>query len=309
MDKPPRTTSALGPPPGPELQGSTTAGRESTARHEADVRLVQDILGGSHSAWAEFIGRYAGLIAAVIRRYLHRRDQEDLRTVYVNVLTSLYQGKLAGYEGRAALSTWLCVVARSEVLDHLRHRFGRRAAPRGLRGWSDEERLIFELYFVQGLDLRIVVERLRLHDPSWTLSQCLPTLRAIEDKLDDRILRRIAYDLHAQSTGAASGRLLEYLDHVRSEYTQNDGAHSPEYHIMEREARRTVDRLREIISGMDARDRMLLELRFERGWSAERIADELGLEPRRRVYTALERILRGLRRSMGEHRGSQHDDS
>ena len=307
LTRPKEPMSSAGRKSVPQTTTRTAAPVAPGARDE-DLLLVREILAGSKDAWESFVRRYAGLMAAVIRRYLHRRDWDDVRTIYVNALASLYGGKLATYEGRAALSTWLCVVTRSEVLNYLRHRFGRRGFPKGLRHLNEEDRLIYHFYYVQGLTLTNVLERLRLADPSWSLQRCLARLRTIEDHLDDRTLRRIAYDLHAQSTGASSGRLLEYLDHVRLEYSQNEGAHSPEYHLMEREARRSVDRLREILAGMDSEERMLLELRFERGWSAERIADELGLKPRRRVYTVLDRILRGLRRRMTE-RGAGRGDT
>ena len=51
---------------------------------------------------------------------------------------------------------------------------------------------------------------------------------------------------------------------------------------------------------LDPADRRLLELRFERGWTAGRIASELGLKGQRRVYSMLERIVARLRRQLGE---------
>jgi DNA-directed RNA polymerase specialized sigma24 family protein len=265
-------------------------------RRVGDLRLVREILAGSAEAWAQFIARYTGLIASVIRRYLRPRDADELQTVFVDVLVSLHERKLATYQGRAALSTWITVVTRSEVLDEIRRRHGRYDVSRRLRGLDPSDRMIYALYYVEGRGLRDVLDRLRLHEPGWTLERVLARMRAIEDTLDERLLRRRAYDLRAHSIGAASGRMLEYLDHVRQEHADDERTCSPEYLLMEREARQVVERVSEILASLDARDRLILDLRFERGWSAERIADELGLRPRRRVYTVIDRILRGLRR-------------
>ena len=90
--------------------------------------------------------------------------------------------------------------------------------------------------------------------------------------------------------------MLEYLDHVREEFSQRAGAHSPEYYVMEREARETTDRLRASIATLRPMDRRLLELRFEQGWTANRIATELGLKGQRNVYKAIDRIVGRLRR-------------
>ena len=132
----------------------------------------------------------------------------------------------------------------------------------------------------------------------WGDDRFVAALHNIERKLGDRWLKRLSYDLHAQSIGAASGRLLEYLDHVRDEFGQLAGALSPDYYVMERQARHTVDALRLKIASLSPRDRRLLELRFERGWTAGRIAAELGMGGQRSVYRAVARIVSRLRRQL-----------
>jgi DNA-directed RNA polymerase specialized sigma subunit len=67
---------------------------------------------------------------------------------------------------------------------------------------------------------------------------------------------------------------------------------------MEREARRTVETVLEQIRQLPALDRRLLSLRFDKGWSARKISEELGIDDHRRVYTLLDRIIRSLRRKM-----------
>jgi len=275
------------------------AGRKDIAE---DLALVRAVLSGSEQAWRRFLGRYAGLMEAVLRRYLGPRDPEEIHSVYAEVLESLFLRKLTQYEGRAALSTWLTLVTRNHVLDHLRARFGRRHPPHGLRRMAKSDREIFRLYYIQGWTFADVLRRLGSGTAGWDAERLLAALRRIEAQIGDRWLRRLAYDLHAQSIGAASGRLVEYLDHVRDEFKLNEGAHSPDYHLMEREAQAVVDRLRGVIAALPPEEQRILSLRFERGWSARRIADELGLAGPRGAYTLLDRIVRNLRRRIGERR-------
>lgn len=277
------------------LDAPTDTGSAPQA-HARDRALVQAVVGGSHPAWCTFLQRYSGLIHAVIRRYLYSRDRDDLRTVYVDVLESLYRHKLASYRGRAALSTWLTLVTRTAVLDFLRHRFGRHEMPQAMRLLDEEDREVFRLYYVEGLDLRELTRRLSLGRVAWTLARALESLQRIEDRLSSRWLRRIAYDLHAQSTGAASGRMLEYLDHVRGEYDHLQQTSSADYDLLEREARRMAARVSARIERLAPEERRMLTLRFQNGWPARRIAEELGLPGPRDVYTVIDRIVRGLRR-------------
>lgn len=272
--------------------------------HAADVDLVRRILAGDLPAWEQFIQRYTGLLYAVVRRYLRSRDVDDIRSVLVDVLVELRRTKLRTYEGRAALSTWLTLVARSEALEALRRQFGRGVDVKGCERLTTAEKKLFRLFHIEGRSPSDVMAEIGSDGEAWTLDRFIAAVRSVEQKLGDRWLRRYAYDLHAQSVGAASGRLLEYLDHVREEFQRYPGGHSPEYHMMEREAQATAQRLAELIAALDPGERRMLQLRFERGWTARQIADELGLPSARGVYSTTERIVRRLRRWFGVESGS-----
>ncbi len=268
---------------------------EDQNRHDADLELVRAILDGSEEAWHGFIDRYSGLLMAVIHRYVSSRS-DDARSLYADVLESLYRGKLATYAGRSALSTWLVLVTRSAVVDHLRHRLGGRELRDVLKALDPFQRQVFRHYYVEGLSFGTVLRLVRDHGAVVTPDRLLQALQQIEDRVHGRLARRMRYDLHAQSVGGASGRLLEYLDHVRSEFEDQSGTQSPDYYILEREARRTVEDVMTQVERLPAEERRLLSLRFEQGWTAKRIAEELGLHDQRSVYTVIERVLRALRR-------------
>src|SRR5262245_2528306 len=259
-----------------------------------DQALVREVLLGSENAWHEFIERYSRLILAVLRRYLGRHD-DTVRSVYADLLENLYRRKLATYQGRSALSTWLVLVTRNAAIDHLRGTLGGRELRKALAGLDAFDRRVFQLYYVQGLSFGTTLELLRVEGPSTTHDRLLEALQSIETRVNGRTARTLRYEIHAQSVGQASGRLLEYLDHVRVELGGMNQEQNVEYRLMEREARRVVDQAMALLATLPEAERRVLSLRFERGWTARRIAEELGIGDQRRVYTMIQRILRGLR--------------
>ncbi|MGH7731626.1 MAG: RNA polymerase sigma factor [Candidatus Eiseniibacteriota bacterium] len=266
--------------------------------HSEDLALARAVLAGSADAWHTFIRRYSRLIMAVIRRYVGNRGDEA-RSVHADVLESLYRGGLARYAGRAALSTWLVAVTRAAVVDDVRRRLGGRRLRARLKGLEPYEREVFRLYYMEGLSFGTVLRMARDQGAQATPDRLLLALQRIENRVTDRFARRLRYDLHAQSVGAASGRLLEYLDHFRSEAEDGEGYQSPECRMVEREARLLLDEVATVVAQLPAEERRLLSLRFEQGWTAGRIAEELGLGGQRSVYTRIDRILRGLRKVLG----------
>lgn len=271
-------------------------------RYTEDLSLVREILAGSNDAWHVFIRRFSPLIMAVIRRYVWDRGGDEARCIHANVLESLYHGGLGHYAGRAALSTWLVAVTRAAVVDNVRRRLGGRRLQARLKGLGPYEREVFRLYYLEGLSFGTVLRMARDHDAQATPDRLLLALGVIEDRVPDRLARRLRYDLHAQSVGAASSRILEYLNHLRAEAEAGEGVQSPECRLMESEARRLVDEVQALVARLPADERRLLTLRFERGWTAKRIAEELGLGGQRSVYTRIDRILRDLRRLLEARR-------
>lgn len=267
-------------------------------KHEADFLWAQEILAGSEEAWHRFVLRYSGLIQAVLRRYLF--DTDSVRTVYVDVLEKLYRGKLASYRGQAGLSTWLVLVSRNAALDHLRHRLGRRELPTGLRKLGKEDQEIYRLYYIEGLSFSAVCHWAgREKGEPLKAGNLAAALRRIEARLSDRVLRRIAYDLHAPSVGASSGRLLEFLEQYRRDGATRSWESTPEYDLMEKQARALATQLREHLGKLPAEERDILSLRFEQGLTAAQIAIERNLAGPRKAYTIIDRAIRRLRRLMG----------
>jgi len=231
---------------------------------------------------------------SILRRYLF--DEDDLRDVYVDVLQKLYNDKLQQYSGRSSLATWLVCVTRNQVRDFLRKSKGRYDQIAGLDLLSDQEREIFRLYYLEGRPFSDVLTQFSRQGGSDDPATLIVLLSRIESNLSNRTLRRLAYDFRADSVGAVSGRLLEYLDQLRTDLETRGQTDRPDYALLEQESRTTINQVRELVNRLPAEERRLLELRFDRGWTARRIAEEEELGSPRQVYTVIDRAVRRLRR-------------
>ncbi len=104
-----------------------------------ESNLVHKMLAGESASWTRFMDGFAPIILktinATIRRYANAIQQADADDVFQDVMLRLVadDGRmLRSFDaGRAALRTWLAVVARSAALDALRRR------PRGEDELSD----------------------------------------------------------------------------------------------------------------------------------------------------------------------------
>jgi RNA polymerase sigma factor (sigma-70 family) len=88
----------------------------------AQDALSDALLNGDGAAWEAFVRRYGGLIVAAVRG-IAQGDIEDLtQEVFVRLCKDNFR-LLRSYDpARAALSTWLTIVARSTARDALRRR-------------------------------------------------------------------------------------------------------------------------------------------------------------------------------------------
>lgn len=299
-----RTLGIEGRPlPGARNRDIMTAERDPETREDA-LGLIRSIEEGSVEAWQAFVERYAGLILAVLRKHVF--DADEVRNLFAGVLENLYKGGLSNYRGRAALSTWLVLVARNKAIDFLRKQGGRRGTPAGLDRLSRRDRHIFELYHRRGLDFEEVCRAAGDGEAPLSTDALLAALGRIEQAVDARSMRSAANDLYAESTGAASGRLLEYLELTRAESADKRSREAPDLQLLREEAGRVHRVVRDFIERLPPLERRVLELTYDDERSAKEIAGRLNLDGARKVYTLKEKALRKLRallqkESWGDH--------
>jgi len=266
--------------------------------HENDLELVRAIQAGSLPAWHGFVDRYTGLLYAVISRYVF--DREEIRNVYIDVLSDLYQGKLHSYQGRSALSTWLVPLARNSAIDHVRKRLGRQLIPDEIRAMGDTAVQIYQLHFLEGLSLEAVIHRMGASAAHLGHESVVELLSDIENRLHPRTLRTLSYRAHAMALGETSAKLLEFLDSMRDEMEDQSAKESPEYSMMEAEARQTVARVLALVEQLSPDEREVLTLHYREGLTAKEIAERMHVDGPRKVYLILERTMRKLRSWFGD---------
>lgn len=266
-------------------------------RVEQDRELVRSVLSGSVESWHALVDRYTGLIMSVLRQQLFVEDIDEIRNVYVDVLEDLYRNKLGEYGGRASLATWLVLVTRGKATDYLRKKRGRRQLPRGYDALSEFDRRVFHLYFVEGLDFESVICALEWECGGTKTEDLAAAVGRIVDTIDGRYLKRVNYENDARRQGIGAGGLPEFLFRaevaVREQGREN--LRTPEQVLEDREYRRMLERLDEVRQELSIEDQELLALRFEHGRTAKQISDELDMGGQRKVYTALNRVIRRLR--------------
>lgn len=99
-----------------------------------DMAVLEACLAGDEKAWRQILVEYGPLLRKAVRWTLRRGAEKiaastleaDTDDVFQEVCFRLVRGEyrlLKTYDpGRASFATWLCVVARSAALDHLRNR-------------------------------------------------------------------------------------------------------------------------------------------------------------------------------------------
>lgn len=270
----------------------------STPPFDSDSSLAAAASSGSIPAWHEFLKRYSTLIFSVVRRHLVSENEDDVRSVYVDVLEALYTTELSKYRDDVELTTWLIVFTRSRSLDFFRKRHGRYRKPEGYDKLTDFEKKVLELYFVKRLPLAVVLHVLRSTGFAATVEDIVKASARINDVIDARYLKRIELQCEAEREGLESARMLKYLLECQLEQDERARTSSPDYRLMEEAAQARIDRVKTMVAALSPCEREILELRFTERLTAKEIAGRLNLGGQRRAFTRIDRIVRKLRRAM-----------
>jgi RNA polymerase sigma factor (sigma-70 family) len=219
--------------------------------------------------------------------------------LYVDILEELYKEKLQRYEGSSPLSAWLTVVVRRRSLDALRARYGRVRPPKGLDELSGLEQLLFQLHHVERLGIPVIATLLPWHGYDATAEDITRAIVRIEETIDARYLRRLDDTHFARVNGTGGYRVLRYVIEARINYEHRVSRNAPDRSLLEHEAKRTAERVRELVRALPERERRVIELRFDKGMRAREISEALGLGGRRKTYTIIDRVIRRMRAALG----------
>jgi DNA-directed RNA polymerase specialized sigma24 family protein len=256
--------------------------------------LIARIISGDTAAWHTFIEIYSPHIRRTLRRYV--TDPELESDLFASLLEKLKTGKLARFESRSSLTTWLFAVTRNHCRDHYRGEKGVRHLYMALDGLGESERRFFNLHYVQGLSLQATYASMRAETKNTIsyldLFEYRETIRkAIERKklgrIVDRLLRpdTVTIDLST----SVSGTELDQASSVESTAT------SPESCLDGKCLQIAIERLRAAILELPNRDQLFLKLRFEHKRSAREIGEILDLGSEKQIYRKLDKLLGELR--------------
>ena len=264
-----------------------------------ETSLIARIRSGDDAAWHFFVMTYSPIIRKTIKRYV--RDPETGSNLYASLLEKLAAGKLARFESRSSLSTWLFAVTRNHCRDHFRSDKGVRHLCMAVEGLGALERRFFILYYVQGLPLSATYASMRAEAGDaityLDLFDCREKIvKTIKRKklgrLIDRLLRPDAPAMDFASTDDHSA-----LDRAASRESPST---SPEAHLDEKNLQLAIEHLRAAIIELPDRDQLVLKLRFEHKKSAREISEILNLDSEKQIYRKLDRILDELRSMLGK---------
>lgn len=266
--------------------------------HTEDINLIDSVSNGSVDSWHDFLSVYSGLIYNVTKRHFPFENEDDVRTIYVDILKSLYDSDLAKYSGCVSLATWLILVVRRKALDHRRVLYGRYREPVGFKELSEFDKKVFNLYYLEKHNLDIVIHTLNWNGYSADIDRVLESIEKIESCVDRRFLDRLTRDKRGGKKGNGSKGLIEYLMQLRLDYERHAEASSPFNILIKRDNIDVTERLRTEIAKLPHEERKVINLRFKRGLPAKKISEKLNLGGQRRVYTIINRVIRNLRASL-----------
>jgi RNA polymerase sigma factor (sigma-70 family) len=238
-------------------------------------------------AWTLFLRRHTPLIVSVARQYHH--DEQRLRDCYLFVCEKLCDDgfrRLRAFRQADAVqfSSWLRAVTANLCVDWLRREFGRQRRFRTIAALPELEQAVYALRFEQGLSLPACYEAARERFPELTEVQLAGVVRRLNRKLTPRqhwlLATRNRTAISIDDPDAAGEVALALA-----------GGDDPEHLAVSEEQRQ---RLHAALRQLDARQRLLLKLRYQQGLTLQEVARLAGLEDpfraRYQVQQALERL-------------------
>ena len=161
-------------------------GKTPPSTRRQDLELARAVAEGCCESWHTFVHRYTPIMVSVLNRYFDSED--ELKTVYTDILEQLYKRKLATYEGRAALSTWARVRdAEHGHGDHVRKRNGRPEIPVCVQQLDEVDQTVYRHFFEREHTLEETWRHLgQDQNPAPTLDQVVDSIARIHEAFGPR---------------------------------------------------------------------------------------------------------------------------
>ncbi len=263
-----------------------------------DVELARKAASGDTDAWQQFLNNYFTYIKSIIAGFT--RDEELISDLSTSLIEKLKAKKLSQFSGRSKLKTWLFIVTLNHCRDFFRSKKGIKHIKNITASLNKTEKRFFELYYLEGLSINDVYESMKL-EVGKELSYI--DLLDIEEKIrsvarEKRMQKIIDTLLKQKKVFLEKDRGKEYIE--QRGYWMVLPNPPQELSLEKEELMKALEHLKDAISKLPYRDRIVLKLRFEHRVSAKKICEILDLSNEKQVYRCVEKLLAKLKSAMLE---------
>jgi RNA polymerase sigma factor (sigma-70 family) len=246
-------------------------------------------------AWAEFLESYSTVLYQTARTCTS--DDDSAADCYLHICERLGRNgfrRLLKFkpQGSASFTTWLRVVSRNLCFDWHRSQCGRPRPFKSLQRLSPLELEVYNCRFVHGSSQQETLHRLESRFPGVELSE----LSEIEERLQGALTSRQQWLLGTRRQASFSVSVAVAADEDEpGTLDVPDPTPDQETQITDQEQQ---VRLWKNVASLPAKERLLLQLRFEQELSFEEIARLCGLQDAQRAHRTLAAVLKKLRHAM-----------
>lgn len=260
-----------------------------------DAELIAHFDKNPEDAYAELLKRFSPVIIRMVRRFMY--DQDEVMEVYTSICERLRSRNfkaLKRFRVNSEITPWLSVVVANACRDRFRKKRSVSMPQTVLKKLDDREKLVFKYYYQEQLAHEDICETIiGKHDMPCTSMQ---VARAIE-KIDGLLSINKRWHLLMAINQNRPTLSIEDLEAVGFQTVDADTWLSSLDVPTETEI---VGLLNSALTTLDPEDQLLVLLRFEHGMKASEIAEAMGFENHKYVYTRLRTIVNRLRRRMEE---------
>jgi RNA polymerase sigma factor (sigma-70 family) len=263
------------------------------------VAPLLEALRSPHSCgdgWAEFLESYSPVLYQTARACT--ADDDAAADCYLHICERLSRNSFRRLlkfkpDGSASFTTWLRVVARNLCFDWQRSQHGRPRPFKSMQHLSGLELEIYNSRFLHGSSQQETLHRIQSRFPGLRLSE----LSEIEEHLQSSLTSRQQWLLRTrrQPEFDAAVAVADHEDEPAGSVDVADPSPSQETQIVDKEQQVMLG---ECLSSLPAKERLLLQLRFEQELSLDEIARLCGLQDAQRVHRTLAIVLKKLRHAL-----------
>ncbi len=257
---------------------------------EAERSLTRRFLTDPARAYHDLLVLYAEMIKRMIRRFF--RDWDDVMDVFTSVCERLQANDYAAlrrFKQGSPLEPWLSVITSNASRDKARRNRVGGAPPSLLEKLEPFERLVYRAHYLQRAEHDVIAETASARlGTTYSTADVRDAIVRIDTLLGVEKRWSILHLIALRARSVSVDELIDLgLDPVADEEADFEEVTS------ERAQRK---QLTAAFDEMEDEDKLLIQLRFEQNLTAVQIADVMGYDNYKQVYTRLRTVIDRMRR-------------